>query len=392
MKILHIIPTLSLSGAERLLTSLAVDQKMDSQLSVEIFTLLGGGRQMAAVRAAGVPVREFELGGRLLDKMKTLVRLRQAVRDSNADIIHAWMYHSALLAFLFAPNRRRVLFAIHHNNPFDAGLPWATRLIAFGCAIASRFSGPVVYVAGTSQLRHERMGYAKSNSRVVRVGVDETAMIPASPADRRLARERFGIPQSAIVVVHVARYHCDKDQPTLIDAFGRALARVPGMHLMLVGEGLDVANEELSRLIDLDGTQGNITLVGELDLPIEAFHSADIFCLSSLTEAFPVSLVEALLCGLTPVVTDVGECRALADGSGYVVPSNSAQDLADAIVKAAMTDGSESSESIRVRGLKFGLARMCDEYQDVYRKMMVRSGGGPPRSDPDQTHRRATTS
>jgi len=281
------------------------------------------------------------------------------------------MYHSALLAFLFAPNRRRVLFAIHHNNPFDAGLPWATRLIAFGCAIASRFSGPVVYVAGTSQVKHERIGYAKSNSRVVRVGVDETAMIPASPADRLLSRERFGIPQSAIVVVHVARYHHDKDQPTLIDAFGRALARVPGMHLMLVGEDLDPANEELCRLIDLDGTQGNITLVGELDFPLEAFHAADIFCLSSLTEAFPVSLVEALMCGLIPVVTDVGECRALTDGSGYVVPPNSTQDLADAIVKAAMTAGSRSSESIRVRGLKFGLARMCDEYRDLYRNMMA---------------------
>jgi glycosyltransferase involved in cell wall biosynthesis len=374
MKVLHIVPTLCLSGAERLLTSLAVAQSKESQSNIEIFTLLDGGRQMAAVRAAGVPVQEFELGGSIPDKMRTLMRFRTAIRASHADIIHAWMYHSALLAFLFARNRRRVLIAIHHTNPFDAGLPWATRAIALGCSLASRLSGAVVYVAGTARVMHERIGYSKRKGVIVHVGVDESTMVPASSAARTQSRQRFGFPQNATVVVHVARYHRNKDQPTLIDAFGRALTKVPGMHLLLVGEGLGPTNTELRSLIELHGAQDNVVLIGELDSPLEAFHSADIFCLSSLTESFPVSLVEALLCGLVPVVTDVGECRAIADGSGFVVQPNSAQGLADALVKAAATARSRSSESIRARGLEFGLSRMSDEYQDVYGRMIARAG------------------
>jgi glycosyltransferase involved in cell wall biosynthesis len=329
---------------------------------------------MAAVRAAGVPVREFELCGSVRDKMGALIRLRRAIRTSNADIIHAWMYHSALLAFLFARNRRRVLIAIHHTNPFDAGLPWTTRAIAFGCSLASRLSGAVVYVAGTARVMHERIGYSKRRGLIVNVGVDESTMVPASPNARSQSRRRFGLPQTAMVVVHVARYHRNKDQPTLIDAFGRALNKVPGMRLLLVGEGLDPTNKELRSLIEFHGVQDNVELIGELDSPLEAFHSADIFCLSSLTEAFPVSLVEALLCGLVPVVTDVGECRTIADGTGFVVQPNSAQSLADALVKAAASARSRSSESIRARGLEFGLSRMCDEYQDVYSKMIARAG------------------
>jgi glycosyltransferase involved in cell wall biosynthesis len=318
-------------------------------------------------------VREFKLGGTVPDKVRSLMRLRKAIHASDADIIHAWMYHSAFLASLFAPNRKRVLIAIHHTNPFDPGLPLATRLIAFGCSLASRWSGPVVYVANSAKVMHERIGFSKRKSLIVHVGVDEATMIPATPADRTQSRGRLGVPQNATVVAHVARYHRNKDQPTLLDAFARALTKVPELHLILVGAGLDPANKELCRLIKLHGVSDNVQLIGELDSPLQAFHAGDIFCLSSVTEAFPVALVEALQCGLVPVVTDVGECRPIVDDTGFVVPANSAQDLADALVEAAMTAKSRPSESIRAQGLKFGLSSMCDEYQDVYGKMIALS-------------------
>jgi len=371
VRVLHVIPTLELGGAERLLASLVTAQRQEDQSRIEVFTLLNGGRQMAAVRAAGVTVREFEMIGPFRARVRALLRLRAAIRASDADVIHAWMYHSGLLAFMFARHRRRVLIAIHHTNPFDAGLPRATRVIALGCLLASRLSGPVVYVAAAAKVRHERAGFSSRQSCVVQVGVDDTTMTPALPADRTQARQRLGVPENAIVIAHVARYHRDKDQANLLDAFTRALTKAPGMHLLLVGRGLDAANNELRRLIELHGIQDNISQVGELDSTLEAFHAADIFCLSSLTEAFPVSLVEAMQCGLLPVVTDVGECRAIAQHVGFVVPANSAQALADALVEAARTTGSRSASSIRAQGLEFGLSRMSDEYRLVYARMVA---------------------
>jgi glycosyltransferase involved in cell wall biosynthesis len=323
------------------------------------------------MRAAGIPVREFNLGGRVPNKIRSLIQLRKAIHDSDADIVHAWMYHSALFASLFAPNRRRVLIAIHHTNPFDSGLPLATRLIAFGCSLASRWSGPVVYVANSAKLMHERIGFSTLKSLIVHVGVDEASMTPATAPERTRSRQRLNVPQDAIVVAHLARYHRNKDQPTLLDAFARALTKVPELHLILVGRGLDRDNNELCRLIRHHGVQHNVQLLGEMDAPLLAFQAGDIFCLSSLTEAFPVSLVEALQCGLVPVVTDVGECRSIVGGTGFVVPSNSAQDLGDALVEASMTARSRPSDSIRAQGLKFGLSSMCEQYWDLYGKMIA---------------------
>jgi glycosyltransferase involved in cell wall biosynthesis len=280
------------------------------------------------------------------------------------------MYHSALFAFLFARNRRRLIIAIHHTDPFDPGLPKATRLIALGCLLASRFSGATVYVAEASKVRHEHAGFSNRISRIVQVGVDEATMMPATAASRAEARVSFGLTDDSIVVVHVARYHRDKDQATLLEAFGRALTKIPELQLLVVGRGLEPTNKDLAGRVARLGIEDNVALVGELDSTLEAFHAADIFCLSSLTEAFPVSLVEALQCGLVPVVTDVGECRVIAEEVGFIVPPNSPQDLADALVNAATRAPTRSVSSIRAQGLKYGLARMCDEYQDVYTKVV----------------------
>jgi glycosyltransferase involved in cell wall biosynthesis len=195
-------------------------------------------------------------------------------------------------------------------------------------------------------------------------------MMPATAASRAEARVSFGLTDDSIVVVHVARYHRDKDQATLLEAFGRALTKIPELQLLVVGRGLEPTNKDLAGRVARLGIEDNVALVGELDSTLEAFHAADIFCLSSLTEAFPVSLVEALQCGLVPVVTDVGECRVIAEEVGFIVPPNSPQDLADALVNAATRAPTRSVSSIRAQGLKYGLARMCDEYQDVYTKVV----------------------
>jgi len=233
----------------------------------------------------------------------------------------------------------------------------------------------VVYVADAAKVKHEQAGFSSRRSCVVHVGVDEKTMMPALDSARTQSRQRFGIPQDAIVVAHIARYHRDKDQPTLLGAFAQSLSTVARMHLLLVGRHLDESNIELRKLIEAYGIQDNVSLVGELDSTLEAFHAADIFCLSSLTEAFPVSLVEALQCGLLPVVTDVGECRAIAQGVGLVVPPNSVQDLADALLEAAAAADSRVPMSIRARGLEFSLSQMHDDYQAVYARIVALGAG-----------------
>jgi glycosyltransferase involved in cell wall biosynthesis len=89
--------------------------------------------------------------------------------------------------------------------------------------------------------------------------------------------------------------------------------------------------------------------VGPLPDPQVAYWSADVLVFPSLSEAMPAVLIEAGLCGLASVATDVGAIRdVVEDGiTGLVVPSGDAQALASAL-SALMSDPS--------RRLRMGVA------------------------------------
>lgn len=118
----------------------------------------------------------------------------------------------------------------------------------------------------------------------------------------------------------------------------RAMAHVPasiGARLLLLGDGS--LRDELQRLVEQLGLQGRVKLVGYVENPLKYLKNADVFVLSSHVEGLPNVLVEAMMCGCTPVATDcpTGPREVLQDGKfGYLVPVGDEVAMADAIVKA----------------------------------------------------------
>jgi len=80
-----------------------------------------------------------------------------------------------------------------------------------------------------------------------------------------------------------------------------------------------------------------VQLAGYVDNPLAYFRRAGVFVLSSLVEGMPNVLVEAMMCGCTPVATDCPTGpRELLDGGriGYLVPPGDAAALASGIMAA----------------------------------------------------------
>ena len=105
--------------------------------------------------------------------------------------------------------------------------------------------------------------------------------------------------------------------------------------LMILGDG--PLRDELQALIkdlDLDDT---VRLLGYVENPLKYFSRADVFVLSSHVEGLPNVLVEAMMCGCTPVSTDcpTGPREVLQDGKyGYLVPMRDPVAMAAGIEKA----------------------------------------------------------
>lgn len=158
------------------------------------------------------------------------------------------------------------------------------------------------------------------------------------------------------------------------DVFLAALARLPDMHGVLLGEG--AFRPDLEKLVARLGVADRVDLPGHTGQAREALAAADAFCLPSRSEGFPLALVEAMLAGLPCVGSTVtGVPHALDGGAcGLLVPPNDVTALAGAL--ARLRDDPALRERLGVaarrRALeRFTADRMAAEYQQLWTQVLA---------------------
>ncbi|MDX2477667.1 MAG: glycosyltransferase [Gammaproteobacteria bacterium] len=125
-----------------------------------------------------------------------------------------------------------------------------------------------------------------------------------------------------------------KGFPDLIGAM-KELIKTRQARLIIFGDGPSLL--ELQALIDELDLGEAVKLFGRVGNPLKYFSHADVFVLSSYVEGLPNVLVEAMMCGCTPVSTDcpTGPKEVLQDGKyGYLVPVRDPVAMAASIEKA----------------------------------------------------------
>jgi len=163
--------------------------------------------------------------------------------------------------------------------------------------------------------------------------------------DDRLSRLRMKepvehewiLPKDGPVLVAAGRLAPWKGFVDLIRAM-KELSRKRRARLLILGDG--PLRSELEALIVELSLSDVVRLEGYVENPLKFFAHADVFVLSSHVEGLPNVLVEAMMCGCTPVSTDcpTGPREVLQDGKyGYLVPMRDPEAMATAIEMALDT-------------------------------------------------------
>jgi glycosyltransferase involved in cell wall biosynthesis len=185
------------------------------------------------------------------------------------------------------------------------------------------------------------LGAAVEKTEVVGNGVD---MARFHPVDRAAARARFGLPDSAKVLISVGGLVERKGMHRVIDCLPALTGPHPDLHYLIVGgaspEGDNRA--ELTAQVVWLGLAGRVHFLGalppeELKWPLSA---ADVFVLATRNEGWANVFLEAMACGLPVVSTDVGGnaevvCRAEL---GSIVPFGDSAALQQALDAALNKD------------------------------------------------------
>ena len=181
-----------------------------------------------------------------------------------------------------------------------------------------------------------------------------------------------------------------KDVEGLITAFGLVRREIPEARLRMFGS--PPAGHEGYRdrqaLIDSLGLTGAATFEGRVDDIVDAYHAGQAVVLSSSSEGFPYTVIEAMTSGRATVSTDVGGVREAVGDTGLVVPARDPQALAEACV-LVLTDHElrhRLARAARARALQhFTLEQFLTVYREIYPALARRQysradiGDGPDR-------------
>ncbi len=301
-RVLHVIRTDGLSGAERHLCILVEHlrgQGWDSDVLVSTRTPQGTAPLVCALQDAGAGVRVLP-GPRDFDRhlLGALVRARRADRWSllHTHLVHA-DWHGGLAADL-APGGTPLVQTKHNHDPFrlrpgvrQLERHWTRRADAV-IAISGSLAGFVDDLTGRRPVT-VRYGLPAASGDTV----GRTAAAPAPT--------RSGDAPTAFVAV--GRLEEQKGVDVLIDA----AARTPGIHLEIVGDGSQRA--ALQSQIDRLGAGDRIRLAGHQSDVEARLHAADAFVHAARWEGFGLVLLEAMAAGRAVVATRVGAIPEVVD-------------------------------------------------------------------------------
>jgi glycosyltransferase involved in cell wall biosynthesis len=126
------------------------------------------------------------------------------------------------------------------------------------------------------------------------------------------------------VFLHIGTCNAAKNQKMLINVFNRLVDNGDRVVLMIIGSGFDTEEGSILKKMACD----KIIFLGQKQNVSDYLLNSDAFCLSSVIEGMPISLIEALACGCVPICTPVGGLiNTINDGiTGYISKSVSEND------------------------------------------------------------------
>jgi glycosyltransferase involved in cell wall biosynthesis len=326
--VLHIISGLEVGGAEMALYRLVLEFR-GSDYAHTVIALTPEGGMFSRFTEAGIHLIVLDVRR---SPVRHWLRLYRLIRSQRPDIVQTWLYHADLLGGLAAraAGNRNVIWGIRTTD-VDGGCARATAVVRRACASLSRWIPHTIVCVAEAALRsHRQVGYDAGRMVVVGNGFD-LAALTVQLSQRIQLRMQCGLDAEHVVLGTLGRFNLDKDHANFVKAAGQLAQQHAHLRFLMVGMGLDGANEELRGWIAATGHPDRFILLGERRDVAVCLSAMDIFCLSSRTEAFPNVLGEAMAMGLPCVTTDVGDAAVLVADTGVVVPRANPDALAHGV-------------------------------------------------------------
>ena len=374
-KILHLHSTFNLGGKE----ARAVRLMNHFGQEAEHVILSAEPENMSAQKAIDKRVKvSFPSDAPSLVGKPSLKRYRELVsyfRQFDLILSYNWGSMDGVMARTLFSRIEGLPPLIHHEDGFNEDeqkkLNWKRNL--FRTFALGSCRALVVPSQRLEQISREVWKQPQEKVHRIPNGID---VVKFEETPQRGAIPGFRKAKDEIVIGTVAGLRTIKNLPRLVRACAVAGDNV---RLVIVGEGpeKDAILSEAAQC----GMADRLLMPGFLSDPARYIGLFDIFALSSDSEQFPISMIEAMAAGCPVVATDVGDVKAMVSQAnmGFIKPASDEEQLTEALTTLVQHEqlrqdiGAQNQMKAQA---EYNETKMLARYAQLYGHALGRSGFG----------------
>lgn len=311
-KVLLISDAENFGGAEKYIESLI--KLMDDKVKY----VIAGDKQLSRISNEKVKIYEEVISNK--KPIKTIISFIKILLLEKPDIVHLNMNHpaSCLWIQLFSLFLTKINFVGTLHIVANINYPSIVK-----CLLKITYRKIKIICVSHSGAKELAENYGiKSKYTVIPNWVDMDWFRIPSKAEKKNLRNKFIINDDTNVAVFIGRLEDQKNVFNVIEVAN--LLKDKNWRFYIVGDG-SLSNQLQNRVRELN--LDNVIFNPFTKNPRTYYWLADVFLLLSKYECTPLSLLEAMSCGVSPVVTDVGDMKRMVGSYDFVWDSVQVTDI-----------------------------------------------------------------
>ena len=302
------------------------------------------------------------------DNIQAFKKLKKLIDDNNFTLIHTHTPVGSVITRLASKHSRRLgtkVIYTAHGFHFYNGANWKNWLVYYPVEkYFSRYLDCLITINKEDYERAKDSFYCET--RLVN-GIGFSFEGRKDCPEFELSS--VGISEQEPILTMVAELNREKNQKVIMDAMSLLKKEGLTVQFLMVGDGK--MKTEYQAYAERNGIAEQTHLLGYRKDVFSILKKTDIFVFPSLREGMPVSLMEAMYCGLPCIVNDTRGNRDLIDNDrgGYIC-QNDPGEYAKAIKKMLHSDTTAFGEYNRKKVDSFSIQRVLPQVTEIYKQYL----------------------
>lgn len=375
MKIIQLIPNLSGGGGERFVVDLC--NELSKKHEVHLITLYNPNDRDIFRKELSNRVAIYSLNKKLGFDIKVILHLYKAIKKIQPQIIHSHLrsfnYLMAILPLL--------KFPIVHTIHSDAFRECANKKIRNLRNHFFKKNSTIPVTISDESNRSFEKAYTDVNAQIITNGRSLPRKTEQFENVKREI-EDYKFNDGTKVFLHIGRMHPIKNQVMLVRSFLNFISKAEDPNAILViisgvreNSTSKLIYKKIKKFIEENKASNRIYLLGQRPTS-DYYHLADYFCLSSIMEGMPMTLIEAFATGTISICTAVGGMTEMVkDIDPKLLSSKVNKAEYTAALHRAYNFSDEEQKQLKEKAYqlfedKYSIAYCADEYQSLYNRLV----------------------